>query len=250
VHARARAAGMLETDRIIDHFSTCCRRTAAVWPRSSSTTGRGAFAFAARRGITTCASSARDEFRRPPARAVLPRRASRGPRGGQHRGRCRGGHRFRLPLLGGATAGRRQSRAHREYQVNVARVIAERASRWNARRYALEASRDVHDRSPHLSPVYFRRRGPESTSRTGTGSMSAVVVSSTPTRRRHAQGGAGAPVAWEFAAKILRSPARPMSWRCSRRACSASSCRRRTTTDADAHRACAEPCAAWSSRST
>jgi len=76
---------------------------------------------------------------------------------------------------------RRDDAPHRDYQVNIARVIAESGSLAleNARRYELEASRDVHDaRTGTYSPVYFHQAGAKAVNiahRYGR-SMSAVVV--------------------------------------------------------------------------
>ena len=167
VHKRGlELLAMLDTDRIIDHFlDLLIAETAAVWAAlyfyHEDDDG---FAFAARRGIhdvrlerpgTTFRTAAlREQFFR--GRALLEDRE-----GGQHpEGDAEGGHRFRLPLLvhAGVTGlvvvgPRRDDAPHRDYQVNIARVIAESGALAleNARRYELEASRDVHDaRHRHL----------------------------------------------------------------------------------------------------
>ena len=166
---------MLETDRIIDHFlDLVIAETAAVWAALHFYhEDDDSFAFAARRGIhdvrldrpgtTFRSASLRDQFFR--GRALLEDRD-----GGQYpESAAAGGHRFRLPLLvRGAMSGlvvvgpRRDDAPHRDYQVNVARVIAESAAIAldNARRYELEASRDVHDAlTGTYSPVYFHQAG-------------------------------------------------------------------------------------------
>jgi diguanylate cyclase (GGDEF)-like protein len=195
VHKRGQELlAMLETDRIIDHFlDLLIAETAAVWAAlyfyHEDDDG---FAFAARRGIhdvrlerpgtTFRTATLREQFFR--GRALLEDRE-----GGQHpEGDAEGGHRFRLPLLvragmtGLVVVGpRRDDAPHRDYQVNIARVIAESGSLAleNARRYELEASRDVHDaRTGTYSPVYFHQAGAKAVNiahRYGR-SMSAVVV--------------------------------------------------------------------------
>jgi diguanylate cyclase (GGDEF)-like protein len=195
VHKRGlEMLAMLDTDRIIDHFlDLVIAETAAVWSalffyREDD----AAFVFAARRGIhdvrlerpgTGFRSAAlREQFFR--GRALLEDRE-----GGQHpEGDAEGGHRFRLPLLArGQVVGmvvvgpRRDEAPHRDYQVNIARVIAESGALAleNARRFALEASRDVHDPDTGTySPVYFHQTGEKEVNiahRYGR-SMSAVVV--------------------------------------------------------------------------
>ncbi|MHB8837225.1 MAG: GGDEF domain-containing protein [Candidatus Methylomirabilia bacterium] len=195
VHKRGQELlAMLETNRIIDHFlDLLIAETAAVWAALYFYhEDDDSFAFAARRGIhdvrlerpgTTFRTAAlRDQFFR--GRALLEDRE-----GGQHpEGDPEGGHRFRLPLLvrSGVTGlivvgPRRDDAPHRDYQVNIARVIAESGSLAleNARRYELEASRDVHDAlTGTYSPVYFHQAGEKAVNiahRYGRG-MSAVVV--------------------------------------------------------------------------
>ncbi len=185
---------MLDTDRIIDHFlDLVIAETAAVWATLYFYhDDDGSFAFAARRGIhdvrlerpgTTFRTTAlRDQFFR--GRALLEDREA-----GQHpEGDVEGGHLFRLPLLvrdvvtGMVVVGpRRDDAPHRDYQVNVARVLAESGALAleNARRYELEASRDVHDAlTGTYSPVYFHQAGAKEVNiahRYGR-SMSAMVI--------------------------------------------------------------------------
>jgi diguanylate cyclase (GGDEF)-like protein len=176
VHKRGlELLSMLETDRIIDHFlDLVIAETAAVWAALYFYhEDDDSFAFAARRGIHDVrldrpdtafrSASLRDQFFR--GRAILEDRE-----GGQRsESAAEGGYRFRLPLLvRGAMSGlivvgpRRDDAPHRDYQVNIARVVAESAAVAldNARRYELEASRDVHDAlTGTYSPVYFHQAG-------------------------------------------------------------------------------------------
>ncbi len=214
---------MLDTDRIIDHFlDLLIAETAAVWAalffyhRDDDS-----FAFAARRGIHDVrlerpgtafrTASLREQFFR--GRAVLEDRG-----GGQHpEGDAEGGHRFRLPLTvrAGVTGlvvvgPRRDDAPHRDYQVNVARVIAESGALAleNARRYELEASRDVHDPlTGTYSPVYFHQSGAKEVNiahRYGR-SVSAVVVQldTYPAAKAALKEAQARQLLKEFAAKIL-----------------------------------------------
>ena len=224
VHKRGlELLAMLETDRIIDHFlDLLIAETAAVWAALYFYhEDDDSFAFAARRGIhdvrlerpgTTFRTAAlRDQFFR--GRALLEDRE-----GGQHpEGDAEGGHRFRLPLLvravvtGLVVVGpRRDDAPHRDYQVNVARVIAESGALAleNARRYELEASRDVHDAlTGTYSPVYFHQAGAKEVNiahRYGR-SMSAVVVQldTYPAAKAALKETQARQLLKEFAAKIL-----------------------------------------------
>lgn len=195
VHKRGlELLAMLDTDRIIDHFlDLLIAETGAVWAALFFYhEDDDAFAFAARRGIhdvrlerpgTSFRTAAlREQFFR--GRAVLDDRED-----GQHaEGAPGGGHRFRLPLIvGGRVTGlvvvgpRRDDAPHRDYQVSVARVLAESGAiaLENARRYALEAARDVHDPvTGTYSPVYFHQAGEKEVNiahRYGR-SMSLVVI--------------------------------------------------------------------------
>lgn len=195
VHKRGlELLAMLDTNRITDHFlDLLTAETGAVWAALYFYhDDDDSFAFAARRGIhdvrlerpgTSFRTAAlRDQFFR--GRALLEDRE-----GGQHpEGAAEGGLRFRLPLLvrsvvtGLVVIGpRRDDAPHREHQVNVARTIAESGALAleNARRYELEASRDVHDAlTGTYSPVYFHQAGAKEVNiahRYGR-SMSAVVV--------------------------------------------------------------------------
>ena len=164
------------------------------------------------RPATTFRTAAlREQFFR--GRALLEDRE-----GGQHpEGAADGGHRFRLPLLvragmtGLVVVGpRRDDAPHRDYQVNVARVIAESGSLAleNARRYELEASRDVHDAvTGTYSPVYFHQAGAKAVNiahRYGR-SMSAVVVQldTYPAAKAALKESQVRQLLKEFAAKIL-----------------------------------------------
>lgn len=224
VHKRGlELLAMLDTDRIIDHFlDLVIAETGAVWAALFFYRDEdGTFAFAARRGIhdvrlerpvTTFRTAAlREQFFR--GRALLEDRE-----GGQHpEGDAEGGHRFRLPLLvHGAVTGlvvvgpRRDEAPHRDYQVNIARVIAESGAvaLENARRYALEASRDVHDPlTGTYSPVYFHQAGAKEVNiahRYGR-SMSAVVVQldTFPAAKATLKEAQARQLLKEFAAKIL-----------------------------------------------
>ncbi len=195
VHKRGlELLAILDTDRIIDHFlDLVIAETGAVWAALHFYhEDDDAFAFAARRGIHDVrleqpviafrTGALREQFFR--GRALLEDRA-----GGQHpEGAPEGGHRMWLPLLaGGRVTGlavvgpRRDDAPHRDYQVNMARALAESGAiaLENARRYALEASRDVHDPvTGTYSPVYFHQAGEKEVNiahRYGR-SMSAVVI--------------------------------------------------------------------------
>ncbi len=213
----------LDTDRIIDHFlDLLLAETAAVWAalffyHEEDDT----FAFAARRGIhdvrlerpgtTFQTATLRDQFFR--GRALLEDRE-----GGQRaESDAQGGYRFRLPLLvrgsvkGQVVVGpRRDDAPHRDYQVNIARVIAESGAiaLENARCYAQEASRDVHDPlTGTYSPVYFHQAGAKEVNiahRYGR-SMSAVVVQldTYPVVKATLKEAQARQLLREFAAKIL-----------------------------------------------
>jgi diguanylate cyclase (GGDEF)-like protein len=166
---------MLDTDRIIDHFlDLVIAETGAVWAALFFRREEDdSFAFAARRGIHDARLERPDAaFRSPQLREAFGRgRAILEDRdGGQHpEGAAEGGHRFRLPLLAGqrltgmlAVGPRRDDAPHRDYQVNVARVIAESGSLAleNARTFALEATRDLLDPTTGTySPAYFHQNG-------------------------------------------------------------------------------------------
>ena len=224
VHKRAlELLAMLDTDRIIDHFlDMIIAETAAVWAALFFYhEDDDSFAFAARRGIhdvrlerpgtTFRTATLREQFFR--GRALLEDRE-----GGQYpEGDAQGGHRFRLPLLVRAVATgmvvigpRRDDAPHRDYQVNVARAIAEGGAiaLENARRYALEASRDVHDPlTGTYSPVYFHQAGAKEVNiahRYGR-SMSAVVVQldTYPAVKATLKEAQARQLLKEFAAKIL-----------------------------------------------
>jgi diguanylate cyclase (GGDEF)-like protein len=195
VHKRGlELLAMLDTDRITDHLlDLAAVETGALWAALFYYhEDDESFAFAARRGLhdprlerpAVCfkAGALREQFFR--GRAVLEDRD-----GLQHaEGDAAGGHRFLLPLLArGKVTGllligpRRDDAPHRDYQVNVARVIAESGAiaLENARSFALEAARDVHDPvTGTYSPVYFHQAGAKEVNiahRYGR-SMSVVVV--------------------------------------------------------------------------
>ena len=224
VHRRGlELLSMLDTDRIIDHFlDLLTAETAAIWAALYFYHEDDEnFAFAARRGIHDVrlerpgvafrTAGLRDQFFR--GRALLEDRE-----GGQHlEGAAGGGQRFRLPLLvrsavtGLVVVGpRRDDAPHRDYQVNVARVIAESGALAleNARRYALEASRDVQDAlTGTYSPVYFHQAGAKEVNiahRYGR-SMSAVVVQldTYPAVKATLKESQARQLLKEFAAKIL-----------------------------------------------
>ncbi|HWR97322.1 MAG TPA: response regulator [Candidatus Methanoperedens sp.] len=185
---------LLDVDRIIDHLlDLVIAETGAAWAALFfHREDDDAFVFGARRGIhdvrlerpeTGFATGAlREQFFR--GRAVLEDRdGAQLPEGSP-----RGGHRFRIPLrTRGRVTGlivvgpRRDESPHREHQVAVARVIAESGAiaLENARSYALEAARDVHDPvTGTYSPVYFRQAGEKEVNiahRYGR-SVSAVVI--------------------------------------------------------------------------
>jgi diguanylate cyclase (GGDEF)-like protein len=166
---------MLDVDRIIDHFLDMeVAETGAVWASLYfHLPTDGSFAFAATRGLHDLRQERRStEFQTPALRELFLRgRAILEDRGGTQyaEGAAEGGHVFRLPLLvGGTVSGllvigpRRDDAPHRDYQVNVARVLAESGAiaLENARTFSLEAARDIHDPgTATFSPAYFHQAG-------------------------------------------------------------------------------------------
>jgi diguanylate cyclase (GGDEF)-like protein len=224
VHRRGlELLAMLDTDRIIDHFlDLLIAETAAVWAALFFYhEDDDSFAFAARRGIHDVRlERPGTTFRTGPLREQFFRgRALLEDRGGGQRpeGDPRGGHRFRLPLLAGkkvtgmvVVGPRRDDAPHGDRQVTVARAIAESGALAleNARRYALEASRDVHDPlTGTYSPVFFHQAGAKEVNiphRYGR-SVSAVVVQldTYPAVKAALKEGQARQLLKEFAAKIL-----------------------------------------------
>jgi diguanylate cyclase (GGDEF)-like protein len=167
--------GMLDTDRIIDHLldmiiEEAGANGAALYLYSDLD---GTFSFAASRGTydsnreegdrTFEKSSLREQFFN--GRALLEDGDGRQhPEAGLEKI-----HRFRLPLLYAervtaliALSPRRDERPYTDFQVNVARVLAESGAMalQNAHFFSLEASRDLRD--PEIetySPAYFHQAG-------------------------------------------------------------------------------------------
>ena len=167
--------GMLDTDRIIDHLLDMIIEEAgangAVLYLYSDIDGT--FSFAASRG--SC-DSGRDEADRTFEKSALKDQFFQGravledAEGAQHAETALEKiHRFRLPLLyNGRVTGlialtpRRDETPYSDFQVNVARVLAESGAMalQNARFFSLEAARELRD--PEIetySPAYFHQAG-------------------------------------------------------------------------------------------
>lgn len=214
---------LLDTDRVIDHLlDLLIDETGAAWAALHFyREDDDSFVFGARRGIfdlrverpgTRFATlGLRDQFFR--GRALLE-----GRDGSQRlEGSPEGGDRLRVPVLArGRMRGlllvgpRRDESPHRDWQVGVARVLAESGAiaLENARRHELEASRHVHDpETGTFAPIYFHQAGEKEVDiahRYGR-SMSAVVIhlDSYPAARAALKETQARQMLREFAARVL-----------------------------------------------